>query len=166
MDVSNAVGESRAFNITVDQIADIEWRVNGTEVQTNESVTEAVFMKSADIGTWNVSVIATNTTTGLSDMHTWIWSVTRTPIATVTPTPAEASGVTLPPEAEGTPVLTLTPRVTPKPTAPPTEKEPTPTPTPKPSVPGFEAIIAITVVLAIAYILQRNKNLGGEKRKK
>jgi hypothetical protein len=53
--VSNAVGESKTFNITVNQIADISWQINGTEVQTNESTREAVFTKSADIGTWNVS---------------------------------------------------------------------------------------------------------------
>ncbi|HJH27401.1 MAG TPA: hypothetical protein C5S37_11735, partial [Methanophagales archaeon] len=90
--VSNAVGESRTFNITVNQIADISWQINGTEVQTNESVTEAAYTNtSAVIGTWNVSAIATNTTTGLSDMHTWIWSVTATstvaPEVTPTPTP-------------------------------------------------------------------------------
>ena len=69
--VRNAAGESRAFNISVSQIADIRWQINGTEVQTNERVAEAVYTNaSAVIGTWNVSAIATNTTTGLSDMHT------------------------------------------------------------------------------------------------
>jgi hypothetical protein len=104
--VSDAVGESRTFNITINQIADIRWLINGTEVQTNESTREAVFTNtSAVIGTWNVSAIATNTTTGLSDMHTWIWSVTLT--ATVTPMPTLAPGVT--------PTPTLAPGVTPTP---------------------------------------------------
>jgi hypothetical protein len=148
--VSNAVGESRTFNITVNQIADISWQITGTEVQTNETVTEAVYTNmSAVIGTWNVSAIATNTTTGLSEMHTWIWNVTLTPTATVTPTPTPtlAPGVTSAPEAEGTPTSQ--------------EKEPVTkeTPTPKQEVPGFEAVFAIAVMLGlgIVYILQRRR---------
>jgi len=154
--VSNVVGESRAFNITVDQIAAVSWQINGTEVQTNESTREAVYTNtSAVVGTWNVSAIAISTTTGLSDTHTWLWRVTAT--ATVTPTPTEVVGEIQPAEteAEGTPTPTLTPRVTPNPTAPPTEKNPTSAATPKPAVPGFEAIFAIAVMLAIAYILRR-----------
>jgi hypothetical protein len=143
-DVSNVVGESRAFNISINQIADISWQINGTEVQTNESTREAVFTKSADIGTWNVSAIATNTTTGLSDMHAWIWCVTLTPTATVTPTPTLAPGVT---PTSTTPTPTLAPKVTPKPT--------TPTPTPKPA--GLEATFAIVGTLAIAYIQLRKR---------
>ena len=162
--VSNAVGEPRTFNISVNQIATISWQINGTEVQTNESVTEASFTNtSAAIGTWNVSAIAISTTTGLSDTHTWIWSVTAT--ATVTPTPTEVVGE-IPPaetEAEGTPTPTVAPRVTPKPTAPPTEKNSTPAATPKPAVPGFEAVFAIAVMLAIAYILQRRGESEGGK---
>ena len=168
--VNNAVGEPRTFNITVSQIADISWQINGTEVQTNESTREAVFTnKSAVIGPWNVSVIATNTTTGLSDMHTWIWSVTLTPTATVTPTPTPmptlAPGVTPASETEGTP----TPQE--KKIAPKEKTTPVPaaTPTPKPEVPGFEAIFAIAVILGITYRKTRKgKNLkklgGGYKR--
>jgi hypothetical protein len=153
--VGTAVGESRTFNLTVNQIADISWQINGTEVQTNESTREAVYTnKSAAIGTWNVSAIATNTTTGLSDMHTWIWNVTLT--ATVTPTPTLAPGATPKP----IPTPTLAPGVTPKPTTPTlapgiTPKPTTPTPAPKP--PGFEAMFAIAVMLAIAYILRRKR---------
>jgi hypothetical protein len=152
--VSNAVGESRAFNISINQIADISWQINGTEVQTNESITEAVYTNtSAVVGTWNVSAIATNTTTGLSDTHTWRWSVTLTPIATVMPAPTLAPGVTPTPTlAPGetpkpTPTPTLAPKVTPKPT--------TPTPPPKPA--GFEAMFAIVGTLAVAYILLRKR---------
>ena len=152
--VSNAVGELRTFNSTVNQIADIRWQINGTEVQTNESVTEAVYSNtSAVIGTWNVSTIVTNTTTGLSDMRTWIWSVTPTANVAVTPVPTLASEVTPTPEAEteGTPAPAQAPgvSVTPKPT--------TPTPTPKPPVPGFEAISAIAMISTIAYILLKKR---------
>ena len=155
--VGNAVGESRTFNLTVNQIADISWQINGTEVQTNGSVTEAVFTKSAVIGTWNVSAIATNITTGLSDLHMWIWSVTLTSTATVTPTPMPtlAPGVTPTPETEteGTP----TPQE--KKIAPKEKTTPVPaaTPTPKPAVPGFEAIFAIAVILGITYRKMRKE---------
>jgi len=137
--VNNAVEESRTFNLTVNQIADICWQINGTEVQTNESTREAVFTKSAVIGAWNVSVIATNTTTGLSDLHTWIWSVTHTAILTPPPTitPGEISKPT-PTRAPGEtskPTPTRVPGETPKPTT---------APTPKP--PGFGAIFAIAVI--------------------
>ena len=141
--VSNTADEPRTFNISLNQILDISWQINGTEMQTNESVTEASFTKTADIGSWNVSAIATNSTTGLSDLHTWIWRVAAT--TTVTPTPTRAPVVTATPEAETevkpTPTLTA---------APTTDEKPTPTPTP----PGFEAILAIAV-MPIAYILLR-----------
>ena len=150
--VSNAAGEPRTFNITMNQIADISWLINGTEVQTNESVTEAAYTNtSAVIGTWNVSAIATNTTTGLSDMHTWIWSVTATSTeareVTPTPTPASETEIeeTSKPQGEKTAPKE---KPTPVPVAPPT-------PTPKP--PGFEAILAIGGMLTIAYILLRRR---------
>jgi len=158
--LSNEVGESRTFNIIVDKIADISWQLNGTEVQTNESVTESAYTNtSAVIGTWNVSAIATNTTTGLSDLHTWIWSVTLT--ASVTPTPTLAL---LAPEVTQKPTHTQAPKVASKPKPTPT---PTPaatlTPTPKPAVPGFEAVLAIAMMSAIAYILRRRNPFSKEK---
>ena len=156
--VSNVVGESRTFNITVNQIADISWQINGTEVQTNESTREAVFTKSADIGTWNVSAIATNTTT-LSDMHTWIWNVTLTPVAAVTPTPILAPGATATPEAEAE----RTPTSQEKKTAPKEKTTPVPAATPTPKPPGFEAIFAIAVILGITYRkMRKGKNLKKE----
>jgi len=146
--IGNVVRESRTFNISVNQIADISWHINGTVVQTNESVTEAAYTNtSAVIGSWNVSAIATNTTTGLSDTHSWIWYVTltATPAPTlaprVTPAPTRAPGVTQ------TPKPAVTTRTTAKPKS-------TPTPTPKPA--GFDAIFAIAM-LAIAFLLVRKR---------
>ena len=77
-------------------------------------------------------------------------TVTPTPVTNVTVTPTLAPGVT--------PTPTLAPGVTQKPTPTPTltpgvTQKPTPTPTPK--LPGFEAIFALAVILAIAYILLR-----------
>ena len=151
--VNNIEDESRTFNVTVNQIADISWQINGTEVQTNDSTREAVFTNaSAVIGTWNVSAIATNITTGLSDMHTWIWSVTSTAI-TPTPTPTLAPRETSVSETG----IEETPKPQGKKTAPKEKPTPVPaappTPTPKPKPPGFEAILAIGGMLTIAYIL-------------
>lgn len=139
--VNNTEGESRTFNITVNQTVNISWQINGTEVQTNESVTEAVYTNtSAVVGIWNISAIATNTTIGLSDMHTWTWSVTLTP--TITPTPA----------VNITSTPTPTPSVTPTPTSKPSIT-PTPVSTPTPSPPGFETGLAFVAIFAVAYLL-------------
>ncbi len=140
--VENTVGESRTYNLSVNQIVDISWQINGTEVQTNESVTEAVFTKNAVIGTWNVSAIITNTTTGLSDMHTWIWSVTLTPVATST------LAVNITP----TPTLLVTPSPTSKPSP-----RPTPTPTPTPALPGFERSSVFAALFTVAYLLLHSR---------
>ena len=150
--VNNTESESRAFNMTVNQTVDISWRINGTEVQTNESITEASFTKSAVIGTWNVSAIATNTTIDLSDMHIWIWNVKPTP--TATPTPSVN--------------ITATPSPTPSPISTPTSTlviTPTSTPTPEekqksreeeiPEPPGFEMFFAVIGLLAVMYLLRR-----------
>jgi len=147
--VGNVVRELRTFNIGVNQIADISWQINGSVVQTNESITEASFTKSAVIGSWNVSAIATNTTTGLSDTHSWIWHVTltATPSPTlaprVTPAPTRAPGVTPTPKPAAITRTTAKPKST-----------PTPTPTPKPA--GFEVIFAIAM-LAIAFLWVRKR---------
>ena len=149
--VNNAVGELRTFNISVNQTVNIIWQINGTEVQTNESVTEATYTNtSAVVGTWNVSAIATNITTGLSDMHTWIWSVTLTPTATSTP----AVNITL----TSTPTPP-TPLVTPTPTPKPS---PSHTSTPMPAPPGFEAGFVFVSIFAVAYLLLHRKKGDSE----
>ncbi|MCK4435276.1 hypothetical protein KAU87_00535, partial [Candidatus Bathyarchaeota archaeon] len=165
--VSITEGESMTFEITVDQKVDISWQMNGTEVQTDEDITGAIYTNtSAVAGIWNVSAIAISTETGLSTMRTWIWSVasTSTEALEVTPTstPTLAPGETpvpTPTLASGeTPKPTATSAIkpTPKPTAPPaTEKKATPTP--KPAIPGFEAMFAIALISAIAYVLLRKK---------
>ncbi|RJS80776.1 hypothetical protein CW713_07195 [Methanophagales archaeon] len=87
---------------------------------------------------------------------------TPTPTSTLAPgeTPAPTQTPTLAPgetpKREVTPAVKTTP--TPKSTATPTTKrKSTPTPTPKSAVPGFEAVLAIAVISAIAYILRRRK---------
>ena len=59
--VSNAAGATRTFNITVDQIVNVTWYINGTDQGTNTSVTAATYTNtSAEIGVWNVSAVAGN----------------------------------------------------------------------------------------------------------
>nr|QNO53346.1 hypothetical protein GMAEILFI_00018 [Methanosarcinales archaeon ANME-1 ERB6] len=161
--VSSTEGEAMTFKVTVDQTGDISWQINGTEVQTDEDVTEAAYTNvSAVVGAWNISAIATNRATGLSGMHTWIWNVTPTSTQEpgVTPTPKPETNVT---ETEGTtPTPSLASRETPlreatpgvKPTSTPSTEEKA---TPTPKVPGFEVIFAIAVLLTIAYLLLRRR---------
>ncbi|MFQ6118938.1 MAG: DNRLRE domain-containing protein, partial [Methanosarcinales archaeon] len=71
---SNNEKEKRTFNITIDQVVNVSWTINGSEVQKNNSVSEAYYTNtSAVIGYWNVSAIVTNENG--SDIQTWMWSV-------------------------------------------------------------------------------------------
>lgn len=154
--VNNAVGELRAFNISVNQTVNIIWQINGSEVQTNESVTEATYTNtSAVVGTWNVSAIAANTTTGLSDIHTWIWRVTATPTVNITSKPTPSSVVA------PTPFVTPTPKSkqSPRPTYIAT---PTPAKSAKPALPGFELVFALAAIFAVTYLLLHRKKGDSE----
>ncbi|RJS81458.1 right-handed parallel beta-helix repeat-containing protein, partial [Methanophagales archaeon] len=72
--VSDTEGATRTFSIATDQTVNVSWLINGTEVQTNESVTTASYTNtSAAVGTWNVSAIASNENG--TAMQTWIWHV-------------------------------------------------------------------------------------------
>jgi len=88
--VSDIEGVTRTFRVTVDQIVNVSWLINGTEVQRNTSVTSASYTNtSAAVGTWNVSAIASNAN-GM-DMQVWLWNVTpiqnQAPIASFTCSP-------------------------------------------------------------------------------
>ena len=75
--VSDDEGATRTFNISVDQTVNVSWLINGTVVQTNESVTEASCTNtSAVAGYWNVSAVATNENG--TAIQTWWWSVNYT----------------------------------------------------------------------------------------
>ncbi|NOR79057.1 MAG: hypothetical protein GQ523_11760 [Methanophagales archaeon] len=146
--VNNTKSESRTFNASINQPADISWQINGTEVQTNESVTDATYTNTSFvIGTWNVSAIATNATTGLSDMHTWIWCVTATPTANMTSTPTPTSAVATAPS----PLVTPTPKSKHSP-IPTSIATPTPAKSAKPAIPGFTPVFALAAIFAVAYI--------------
>ncbi len=76
--VTNNAGESRTFNITINQTANVTWYINGIVVQdTNKSVTEARYTNtSAAPGTWNVTAVASNDNG--TAMMIWDWVVTVT----------------------------------------------------------------------------------------
>ncbi|HEY9204518.1 MAG TPA: hypothetical protein VIO58_01245 [Candidatus Methanoperedens sp.] len=72
--VSDTAGATRAFTVTVNQTANVTWLINGTQVQFNESVTEAKYTNtSAATGSWNVTAVAGNNNG--NDMKVWDWSV-------------------------------------------------------------------------------------------
>ncbi|MEA2052530.1 MAG: NosD domain-containing protein, partial [Euryarchaeota archaeon] len=77
--VDDTVGNGRAFNVTVNQAANVSWYLNDTLVLTNESVLEAKCTLHADVvGEHSVTAIASNAN-GSSDMQMWIWAVMELP---------------------------------------------------------------------------------------
>jgi len=76
--VNDTEGATRSFKITINQTVNVSWQINGTEVQTNKSVTAASYTNtSAVIGTRNLSAIVTNTNG--TDMQMWVWTVEPSP---------------------------------------------------------------------------------------
>jgi len=72
--VSDAVGATRKFTIFVNQSVDVNWSINGTEMQFNESVSNAEYTNtSAVAGTWIISAIANNAN-GIAAQN-WTWTV-------------------------------------------------------------------------------------------
>ncbi|MCX9025855.1 MAG: S-layer protein domain-containing protein [Candidatus Methanoperedens sp.] len=76
------LGANQEFNVTANQTGDFTWFIEGSQAQTpNSSVPAGTLVSysnsSAGIGTYNVTVIASNTT-GI-DSHTWTWTVTTSP---------------------------------------------------------------------------------------
>ena len=72
--VSDIVGATRTFNITIDQVVNVSWQINGTEVFSQSDANESAYTNtSAAIGTWNVSAIVSNANG--ADTQTWIWDV-------------------------------------------------------------------------------------------
>jgi hypothetical protein len=73
--VSDNTGASRSFNISINQNVDINWSINGTPVQSNTSVTGAIYTNtSPSPGTWIVNATATNPNGTVS--REWVWTVT------------------------------------------------------------------------------------------
>ena len=74
--VNDAEGASRTFNVTIDQIVNVIWLIDGINVQGDTEVSEASYTATnAQIGTYNVSAKVRNENG--PDMHTWEWIVTE-----------------------------------------------------------------------------------------
>ena len=72
--ISDVVGATRKFTIIVNQSVDVNWYINETEIQFNESVLNAEYTNtSASAGTWIISAIADNAN-GIAKQN-WTWTV-------------------------------------------------------------------------------------------
>ena len=72
--ISDVVGATRKFTIFVDKNVNVNWYLNGTEIQLNESVWNAEYTNtSASAGTWIISAIANNAN-GIAKQN-WTWKV-------------------------------------------------------------------------------------------
>ncbi len=71
---TNLKGEGRVFMVETDQTVDVNWYMDGKEVQTNNSVTKAWYANlSAEGGPWNVTAVASNANG--SATQNWDWFV-------------------------------------------------------------------------------------------
>jgi S-layer protein (TIGR01567 family) len=76
--VTDNVGESRTFSITTNQIVNVSWLINGTEVFNETGVTTSSYINSsATLGTWNVTAAAGNKNG--TARQTWVWTGTSVP---------------------------------------------------------------------------------------
>ena len=74
--VDDTVCNWRTFNVTVNQMVNVSWYLNGTFQFTNESVREAkCTLHAAVAGEHNVTANASNVNG--TDTQTWIWNVTK-----------------------------------------------------------------------------------------
>jgi len=126
MIVCDYESERRTFSISTDQVVDVRWLINGTEIQVNKSVINASYTKNATFGIWNVSAIAFNKNGTV--IHTWIWKVSqnftnRTNRTNLT-TPSPTQPITQTPTPSSSPP-THSPPPTPKlsPQSKPTQKK-------------------------------------------
>ncbi|MCZ7394654.1 MAG: hypothetical protein ABOK23_01145 [Candidatus Methanoperedens sp.] len=84
--VSDTAGATRTFNITVNQTLNVTWTINGTTVQTNNSVTAASYTNtSAAAGAWNVTATATNINGTATQLWTWVVTGTPAVVSSITP---------------------------------------------------------------------------------
>lgn len=73
--VSDSVGATRVFNITVNQTVNVTWYINGMEVSSQTGVTESYYTNTgAENGTWNISAVAINNNGSVTQV--WDWTVT------------------------------------------------------------------------------------------
>lgn len=67
-------GATQTFNLAFNQTVDLEWYINGTQVNSNSNVITANYTNtSAKQGTWELSAVANNSNGSV--VQTWIWNV-------------------------------------------------------------------------------------------
>ncbi len=80
---SNTEGDSATFTITIDQVSNVTWILDGNTIQMNTSVTTASYYNnSAQLGTHNLTIVAENVN-GTSQ-NKWIWTVVAPPAPSIT----------------------------------------------------------------------------------
>jgi glucose/arabinose dehydrogenase/plastocyanin len=79
--VNNLAGEMRTFIIVADQIVNVSWQINGTEVFNASGVTTSSYINSAALGRWNVTAVVQNANG--TAMTIWDWIVSPLPIVRV-----------------------------------------------------------------------------------
>jgi hypothetical protein len=73
-------GPTRTFTINVDQVINVSWQINGSDVFSQVNVnTSSYSNESTAVGTWNISALVQNTNG--SDIQNWIWFVEEPRIA-------------------------------------------------------------------------------------
>ena len=74
IDPETIEGESIEFNITTNQDATTKWYINGTEVETDPSISFASYVNtSSSVGSYNVTAVASNVNG--TKQQSWAWTV-------------------------------------------------------------------------------------------
>jgi len=90
--VSTLAGNSATFIVTVDQVANITWILNGVTIQTNTSIlTASYYNSSGQLGTHNLTVVSQNVNG--TDQKKWTWTVTEPPRPLITLSSPSSSSV-------------------------------------------------------------------------
>ncbi|WP_407354759.1 S-layer protein domain-containing protein [Methanolobus sp. WCC5] len=78
--VSDNTGDSRTFEVTIDQPVNLTWIMNGTILRTDNSVASSSYtFNSAPQGSHNLTVFAENANG--DDQEKWDWTVTDIPLS-------------------------------------------------------------------------------------
>ncbi|MCX9026270.1 MAG: S8 family peptidase [Candidatus Methanoperedens sp.] len=76
--VNDTVGISKMFNITTDQVVNVQWSINDNVIKTDTDITYAQYDNiSASTGIWNVTAIASNINGSVK--NSWEWNVKSLP---------------------------------------------------------------------------------------
>jgi len=77
-DPTTIEGTSQSFNVTLNRSATVTWYMNGTSVQTNTSISSAIYTNlTAGVGIYNVTAIIFEAFDTVSTM--WNWTVSPVP---------------------------------------------------------------------------------------